>query len=309
MNDERFYPLVTCSAFYLLPFALNDWWETLMVQRSSIANRMTSSLALLALSGLLLLMLFPLVMITITSLKSEQEYYANGPLSLPQSFRLEGIVTTWKNTDYTTKLVNSTLISISTALLAGVLALFNAFALGIGKIKGRTVVLIFFLMAITLPAEALVYPLYYFFKLVGLYDTRLSVVLITATLHSAFGTYLLTSVFSTFPTDLLDAAKIDGCNKIQLLARIVVPISLPTLSVLFVFFFIWTWNDFFMPLIFLISNAKQTVPLALIMAQGERNAIITAQSTAALLGILPCIIFFLLFQRTLTQGITAGSMK
>jgi raffinose/stachyose/melibiose transport system permease protein len=128
-------------------------------------------------------------------------------------------------------------------------------------------------------------------------------------LNSAFGTYLLASVFTTFPRELTEAALIDGANKLQLLWRIVVPVSAPSLAVLFVFFFIWTWNEFFLPLIFLISNSNQTVPLAIALARGERGMVITTQSAAALLGVLPCIIFFFLFQRTLARGVTAGAVK
>jgi len=95
----------------------------------------------------------------------------------------------------------------------------------------------------------------------------------------------------------------------RLLFSIVVPLSIPVLSVLFVFFFIWTWNAFFLPLIFLISSAKYTVPLAVALTEGEYNTVITTQSAGALLGILPCILFFVIFQRTLTKGITLGSIK
>ena len=84
---------------------------------------------------------------------------------------------------------------------------------------------------------------------------------------------------------------------------------MPSLSVLFTFFFIWTWNEFFLPLIFLISNSKQTVPIAIAINQGQYGMNVTVQSASALLGILPCIVFFVLFQRTLTRGITAGSIK
>ena len=272
-------------------------------------SRVLNTLPLIALILLLVVMLFPLVMVILNSFKTEPEYYANGPFALPQSFNLSTIIETWKNTDYTTKLINSTVISISVAVLATVLSLLNAFALGIGRVHGRTWLLIFFLLAITLPPESLAYPLYYFFKLVKLYDTQLSVILVSAAFNSAYGTYLLTSVFSAFNRELLEAALIDGCNKVQVLIRIVVPLSWPSLSVLFVFFFIWTWNDFFLPLILLISNSRQTVPVAIAMAQGEHNAVITTQSAAALLGILPCLLFFFLFQRTMTRGITAGSLK
>jgi raffinose/stachyose/melibiose transport system permease protein len=282
---------------------------TLRAPPPSPLRRLAGWIPLLLLAVLLLFMLFPLVLIVLSAFKTEAEYSINGPFALPQGLNFSVLATVWENTAYPTKLANSLLISLGTAVLATIFSLFNAFALGIGRIKGRAVFLIFFLMAVTLPAEALVYPLYYLFKALKLYDTQLSVILISATLHSAFGTYLMTTVLSSVPRELLDAARIDGATKLQLLRQIVVPLSLPTLSVLFVFFFIWTWNDFFMPLIFLISNAKQTVPLAVLSARGEHNAVITSQAAAALLGILPCIIFFIIFQRALTRGVAVGSLK
>ncbi len=272
-------------------------------------DSVTKYVMLIGLLIFLLIVLFPFFMITINSFKTEAEYLANGPFSLPRSFDLGALKATWDLTEYSTKLMNSLLISTSTAVLAVSLSLFNAYALGIGKIKGRTFFLMFFLMAITLPVESLAYPLYYLFNQVGLYNSRLGVIIATAALHTAFGTYLLTSVFRTFNKDLLESARLDGCNKFQLLFRIIVPLNWPTLSVLFVFFFIWTWNDFFLPLIFLISNAKQTVPIAMALARGERGMVITTQSAAAFLGVVPAFIFFLLFQRTLTKGIMSGATK
>ncbi len=277
--------------------------------RSPFGRRLLELLPLILLIILLISMLFPLLMVLLSSLKTEAEYYANGPFALPASINLDTIISTWNRTDYTTKLINSIYISLSVAILATVLSLFNAFALGIGRVRGKTWLLLFFLLAITLPNESLAYPLYYFFKMVHLYDTQMSVILVSAAFNSAYGTYLMTSVLSSFNRELLEAAMIDGCNKVQLLIRVVIPLSRPSLSVLFVFFFIWTWNDFFLPLILLISNSRQTVPVAIALAQGEHNAVITTQSAAALLGILPCIIFFFLFQRTLARGITAGSLK
>jgi raffinose/stachyose/melibiose transport system permease protein len=253
-------------------------------------DRLYRALAVAGLVVLFLIMVGPLALVAINSFKTEAEYTQGGPLALPRSLTMDNLVMTWQKVDYTTKLT-------------------NAFALGIGRIPGKTFFLIFFIVAITLPNEALIYPLYFMFKAVGLYDTRLSVILILAALNSAFGTYLLTSVFTAFPRELTEAARIDGCGKLQMLWSIVMPISVPALSVLFVFFFIWTWNEFFLPLIFLISNDNQTVPLAMAMARGERGVVITTQSAAALLGVLPCIIFFFLFQRTLTRGVTAGAVK
>jgi raffinose/stachyose/melibiose transport system permease protein len=124
-----------------------------------------------------------------------------------------------------------------------------------------------------------------------------------------FGTYLLSSVYGTFPREILEAAAIDGASRWQILWRVIFPISRPTLSVLVIFFFIWTWNEFLIPLTFLASNDNQTVPVAISVLQGDRLMDVTTISASALLGIIPTLIFFLIFQRTLTRGITAGAVK
>ncbi len=78
---------------------------------------------------------------------------------------------------------------------------------------------------------------------------------------------------------------------------------------LLIFFFIWTWNEFLIPLTFLVSNANQTVPVAISVLQGDRLMDVTTTSASALLGLIPTLLFFLIFQRTLTRGITAGAVK
>lgn len=254
-------------------------------------------------------MLAPFVIVAMNALKSPAEYATSGPLSPPDGIHLQGLIDFWQRVDFGQKLLNSLVISGSVAILAVAVSVLNAYALGIGQVRGRLWILIAFLIANTLPQEALVYPLYFLANETGLYDTQLSVIIIFTIIQAAFGTYLLTSTFSGFPPELLEAARIDGANKWQTLLRIVVPISRPTLGVLFVFFFIWTWNEFFLPLVLLISNDTQTVPVALGVLQGQRMMDATMTSASALLGVIPAIAFFLIFQRTLTRGITAGAVK
>jgi len=279
------------------------------MNRYRLANGIGKYASLVALSILVLFMVFPLILITLTSFKSESEYYDKGPLALPKTINLDILSYTWEHTDYTRLLMNSTIISVSAAVLAVSVSLLNAFALAIGKIKAKALLLLFFMMAMTLPGEALIYPAYYFFKAIHLYDKLLSVILLESALSISFGTYLLTSVLNSFDREILEAAMIDGCSKLQLLTRIIFPLSLPSLSVLLVFFFVGTWNDFFIPLIMLISSKNYTVPVAMALARAEHNVTVTLQSSAALLGVIPCIIFFVLFQRSLTRGVTAGSIK
>jgi raffinose/stachyose/melibiose transport system permease protein len=176
-------------------------------------------------------------------------------------------------------------------------------------VKGRAWIVVAFLFANLLPQEALLYPLYFMFKQVGLYNNPWSVVIVFTVIQSAFGVYLLSSVYGTFPKEVLEAAALDGASRWTTLWRVIVPISRPTLAVLLIFFFIWTWNEFLIPLAFLVSNDTQTVPVAISVLQGDRLMDVTTTSASALLGVIPTFIFFLVFQRTLTRGITAGAVK
>ena len=252
---------------------------------------------------------FPFILILINSFKSPEEYNATGPLTLPSQLYFDGIVNFWQRVDFPEKLWNSFWISGAVALLAVLISVLNAFAIGIGRVRGRSWVIVAFLLANLLPQEALLYPLYYMFKEVGLYNNPWSVVIIFTVIQSAFGTYLLSSVYGTFPKEVLEAAALDGASRWTALWRVIVPISRPTLSVLVIFFFIWTWNEFLIPLTFLVSEDNQTVPVAVSVLQGERLMDVTTTSASALLGVIPTLVFFLIFQRTLTRGITAGAVK
>jgi raffinose/stachyose/melibiose transport system permease protein len=255
------------------------------------------------------LIAFPFILILINSFKSPEDYANGGPMQLPGQLYLDGIVRFWERVDFPQKLWNSIFISAVVSVLAVLISVLNAFAIGIGRVRARTSIIVLFLLANLLPQEALLYPLYYMFKQVGLYDNVWSVIIIFTVIQSAFGTYLLSSVFGTFPKEVLEAAAIDGAGRWRTLWGVIVPISRPTLSVLLIFFFIWTWNEFLIPLTFLVSNDNQTVPVAISVLQGDRLMDVTTTSASALLGLIPTLVFFLIFQRTLTRGITAGAVK
>jgi raffinose/stachyose/melibiose transport system permease protein len=263
----------------------------------------------IALAIALLLMLAPFLVVAINAVKTPTDYAEHGPIALPRALDLTRIVDFWQRVDFTRKLLNSLVVSGAVAVLGVALSVMNAYALGIGKLRGRGWFLFFFLAANLIPQEALVYPLYYLSKLVHLYDSLTVLIIIFTVIQGAFGTYLLASVYDHFPRELVDAAEVDGAGRWRILIRIVVPLSWQTLSVLFAFFFIWTWNEFFLPLVFLISNDHQTVSVALGVLQGQRFMDATTTSASALIGILPAILFFLLFQRTLIRGVTAGALK
>lgn len=258
---------------------------------------------------LLAFTLFPFFLALLNAVKASAEYAVGGPLSIPHSIDLTSIEKFWTVSDFTRKLLNSVLISFGVAVLGVLISLFNAYAIGVGKVPGSRLILVVFLMGIMVPQESIIYPLYYMAKATGLYDTQLVVIIIFAVLQSAFGTYLLSTVLSTFPREILEAAEMDGSNHWDTLWLVIVPVLRPTLMVLGTFFFIWTWNEFLIPLVMLVSNDNQTVSVAMGLTRGQNMSDPVLQASAAFLGIIPTVIFFLIFQRTLTRGIAAGAVK
>ncbi len=278
--------------------------------RSALNQRTPGAwIVFLAIGLFSLAMILPVLIAAMNSVKTSAEYAQNGPLALPQGIDVSNITEFWLQIDFTGKLVNSLLISLGAMVLGVLLSVLTSYAIGLGKMRGRFWILALFMIAFTLPQEALIYPIYFMAKAVGLYNTQISVVIVVGVLQSAFGIYLLSSVMATIPAETLEAAKIDGAGRFRILVSIVVPLMRPTIMVLATFFFIWTWNEFFIPLVLLPGGAQQTVSVALggLFGQYTSNPVTTA--AAATLGILPTVVFFLIFQRTLMQGVNIGSVK
>lgn len=256
-----------------------------------------------------LIMLFPLIILAMNAFKTIADYNATGPLTLPAHPTMRGIESFWKSSNFPLKFLNSFVISLVVAVLGVLLSVLNSFALGIGRVKGNRWIILLIMLANMMPQEALLYPLYTMFKEAGIYNTQLSIIIIFTVVQSAYGTYLLSAVYSTFPQAILEAATIDGATRWQTLIKVVLPISWSTISVLFVFFFVWTWNEYMIPMAFLMDDSVQTVPLALSALQGQHTIDATQLAAASLLSIIPTIIFYIIFQRKLNQGIVAGAVK
>lgn len=256
-----------------------------------------------------ILILSPLFLMVLNAFKTSQDYTQNGPLSLPHELYFGGLVNFWKATDFPIKFWNSLWISVVSALLSVVLSLFNAYALDIGRVRGSSVIIALFMILTMLPGEGFIYPLFYMFNAVGMGNSQWTIVIICGIINMAFGTYLLSSVMSTFPKELLEAAQIDGAGRWRTLRDVVFPIMKSNCAVLFIFFFIWTWNEFYFTLIFLVSGDTQTIPLAIASLQGDRIMDVPTINAGSLISLIPAFVFFLIFQRTLTKGITAGAVK
>lgn len=253
--------------------------------------------------------LFPFWMAVANAIKTPEDFVAQGPLAWPAHPTFEHVVQFWKDSNFPLKFWNSTWTSLLGAFITVAFGFLTAYAIGIGKIKGRTWILGVFMVAFTIPQEALIYPMYSAAKALDLYDNLLSIALIFGITGIAFSTYLISSVLTEFPVEILEAAKIDGANAWKMMVQVVLPILRPTLMVIMVMVFIYNWNEFLIPLVLLPSNDNQTVSLGIALTVGQWSSEPTARAAAALLGAMPSILFFVIFQRSLMRGVTMGSSK
>ena len=256
-----------------------------------------------------LVWLFPLWMAVVNSVKAPKDFLLHGPLTVPHHLYWSNITTFWSDVDFLQKLMNSTLISLFVAIFGVTLSFLTAFAIGIGRVKGRFWVLGVFMVAFTVPQESLVFPLFRLSMSAHLYNSIWAIIIIFSVIYSAFGTYMLSVVLSAFPPEILEAAKVDGASPRRILWNVVLPIVRPTMFALGTFFFVWVWNEYLIPLILLADNANQTVSVSLGVTSGEYTSDPTTLAAAAFLGIIPSVIFYLIFQRTLSRGVTLGAVK
>ncbi|UFU06355.1 carbohydrate ABC transporter permease [Ruania halotolerans] len=256
-----------------------------------------------------LLMLSPFTLLVLNAFKTTADYSTRGPLAWPAEFTLDAFAGYLGRVDFLVALGNSVVISTVVAFGGVVFALLASYGIGVGRVKGSTAIVALLLVATMLPHEALIYPLFYGAQATGTLNTIWSVIIVFTVFQTAFGTYILSSVMGTVPKELREAAAIDGATRFQILWKVITPVLRPTLSVLVVFFFIWTWNEFYIPLVLLGDPSSQTVPIALSTLRGQHTIDITVINAGSLLSLLPTLIFFFIFQRTLSRGVTAGAIK
>ncbi|MFG6278460.1 carbohydrate ABC transporter permease [Microbacterium sp. 5K110] len=273
--------------------------------RRSLANW-----AMLVVAGVVaLLMAAPFLLLVLNAFKTGADYSTNGPLAWPTTFTFDAFADYLGRVDFFRALWNSILSSTVIAFAGTGLALLASYAIGIGRIRASTAITALLLVATMVPHEALIYPLFYGAQATGTLNSIWSIIIVFVVLWAAYGTYILSSVLSTFPREVLEAAAIDGAGRWRILWTVVFPIVRPTLSVLVVFIFIWSWNEFYIPLILLGDPASQTVPIALSTLRGQHSIDITVVNAGSLLSLIPTLVFFLLFQRTISRGVTAGAVK
>ncbi len=204
---------------------------------------------------------------------------------------------------------NSTIVSVGATLLSIILGSFGAYAITRLQFNGRRFVARGLVFTYLLPASLLFIPLFQIVANLGLSNSIMSLMLVYPTFTLPFCTWMLMSYFKNIPIELEEAALIDGCGRLGVLFRIVLPLAAPALVVVCLFSFTNAWNEFLYALVFISSRDSQTVTVGLALMQGEDVFYWGKMMAGALLTALPPVIMYTLAQRLVIQGLTLGGVK
>jgi multiple sugar transport system permease protein len=256
-----------------------------------------------------LVFVFPVLLIFLTSLKPDSEIVHFRSL-LPQSPTLANfreILQSPEEIPIAHWFLNSVLISSAVALLVLTVASLAAYAFARLDPPGRRWVFPLIIGTLMVPGQILLVPVYLILNRLGWLDTPLA--LIVPAGGGAFGFFLLHQFFLGIPRDLEEAAALDGCSRMGIFWRVVLPLSKPALATLGIFTFVGSWNDFLGPLVFLDSVDKYTLPVGIALFQTSYYAEYGLTLAASVLCTLPVLVAFLLFQRHIIQGIALTGLK
>jgi len=204
---------------------------------------------------------------------------------------------------------SSLLIVVGVVPISLIISSLAGYALGSLRIRGSRALLILFILGLTIPFEALIIPLYYEMQSLNVLNTQWAIILPLIGLFMPFSVFWMRAHFVGVPVELSEAARVDGAGMWQELRLIHLPLARPALSALGILLFLWTWNQFLLPVVLIADPLQRTVAGALTFFQGQYSLSIPLLNAGALIIILPTILVFVIFQRQFIKALIQGAVK
>jgi multiple sugar transport system permease protein len=274
-----------------------------------IRERTIKIFAFILLVCICLVMILPLYIMLSTALKTKQEMFLVPPTWIPTQFIWQNFVDALKSKPFGQYFYNTSMFSIFGTLGEVLSSAIVAYGFSRYKGKGRSVVFMILLSTMMIPYPVIMIPQFVLFKTIGWTNTYLPL-LIPSFFGSAYIIFLLRQFFNTMPIDLFEAARLDGCSEFRTFWNIAVPLCQPAIASAAIFGFMWRWNEYLQPLIYLNSDAKYTVSIALASFRSMYSVVPwNLLMAASLIAVLPPVLLFFFAQKYFVQGIVVSGLK
>ncbi len=248
--------------------------------------------------------LVPLFGVLMSSITPSKEN--SGGFTIPTSIDLHNYGAAWDRGNFSSYLLSSVVVTGAVVALTVVLATFAGYAFARMRFPGSSALFYILLLGLTLPAEAFIIPLYFNLRTVGLTDTYWALILPQTAQSLGFAVFWRRNQFRGFPGEIIEAARLDGSSDLRLLWRIVVPPSLAPMMTMAVIVTMWTWNEFLLPLVLVVSDNRRTAPLGLALFQGQHLTDYSLLAAAGVMVALPIAVLFFALQKRFISGMVGG---
>ncbi|ADB31083.1 binding-protein-dependent transport systems inner membrane component [Kribbella flavida DSM 17836] len=255
-----------------------------------------------------LLMLFPLVLVVSTALKTGDDVRSN-PFGLFSSISADNLVTAWTVGSFGDYVLNSFLLSVPSTVLVVVLSTLGGYAFARLPFPGRSIAFYLVVLGLLVPFFTYMIPLYFQLRGMGLLNTLVGANLVLASTGLSFGTFFIRAFFTDLPTEIEEAARIDGASEWQIFRSVMLPLVSSGAGALAVFTFLQNWNNFLVPLLYLPGGQYRPLTTGLYLFLGGRSVDIGPLAAGTLITILPVMVLFIALQRQVTQGFLSGAVK
>ena len=201
------------------------------------------------------------------------------------------------------------IVAVAVVGISAVLSILSGYAFGMMRFRGSELLFYVFLLGLMVPMEAIIVPLYYDFRDLGLTDTYWALILPQVGTSVAFGTFWMRAFFRGVPRSLVEAARIDGASSWFTLWRVLLPLARPAVLTMTVLLFMWTWNEFLLALVMVSDESLRTAPLGLSFFQGRNTSDLTLLAAGSVIVALPVVVLYVFLQRHFIRGMLAGAVK
>jgi len=255
-----------------------------------------------------IVILLPLYFLLITPLKT-LEGYSLSKLGFPNPIVFDNFVTALRGGQFFLWFGNSIIFVAGAVVLSTIVSTLAAFAMARMKFQGHNLMLSISNALMVLPPVVMIIPMFLFLSKLHLTSTYPAVVLVYAGLVTPFSIYMLTNFFRTVPHEILESALIDGASSLEILVKILLPLSAPALMTMIVVNAMWVWNDLLIALVLLPDDTKRTLMVGITLFSGRYDSDVPVSMAGLLMASIPMLLLYIFGQRYFTRGLVAGAVK
>ena len=275
--------------------------------KSKTGNKAAEFILYVILIILVFIFIMLILWVIFSSFKTSGELFSWPPRIFPKMPTMENYVVAIQKGDFLTYFTNTVFVSITATILTVVINVMSGYVFAKYEFKGRSILFGMVLCTLMVPLEVIMVPIFKVIVATHLYNTLWGLIIPAVASPTAY--FLVRQYYMELPSDYMEAARIDGASEGKIFLKVMLPMAKPIIAVLCIFSFMWRWNDYLWPKLVINSKSNFTLQLALANFSGEYSIDWSSLLAMSVVSIIPVIIVFLIFQKNIIGGMTAGGIK